>query len=150
MKIILLTVLATATFTVGAAQSSDDRVSKIASGIRKGVTSATKLLPATGYPDGLAGFVRANDLVVTYTEGSCSIAKTGVCQIDAYVTRAGYKRHRAGDPGAFCGALLRWESPEKNLKTWTPSSGLAQLVAAGGEQLALQTIDDKDRSFCSR
>jgi hypothetical protein len=150
MRALLAIALVTVSFTASAAQSSDERVSKIAYDIRKGVTKVTKQFSAAGYPDGLAGFIRANDLVVTYTEGSCSVAKKGICQIDTYVTRASYKKHRSGDPGAFCGALLRWEASEKNLKKWTPASALAEQVAVGKEQLALQPIDDKNSSFCNR
>lgn len=150
MKTIIAFTLALATFNVGAAPSSDEQVAKIALGIRKNSEEVTKRFLVGGYADGLAGFMRVNQLVITHVIGYCSSAKASICQIDAYVTRTSYRKHRVGDSGAFCGALLRWESPASDMKRWSPTSGLAANLAAGREQLALELIDDKDRSYCNR
>lgn len=128
-----------------AAPSSDERMAQIIMGLYEGSDAAMRLFPSDGHANGLAGFIKQNRLVFTNSEGSCSRVKPGVCQITAFITRSNYRKHRPD--GAFCGAMVTWESPEKNLKKWTPTNGLANHIASN-DSWALVMIDDKDKSYC--
>lgn len=130
------------------AASSDDKMSKLILGMRSMSASSTSQLPAISYQQGLAGFLKANQLVITHAEGNCSFVKPGVCQLTAYMTRQSYPKHRPNDKGAFCGSMATWESPEKSIKKWTPTNGLAQHIANGDNAFALLMIDEKNSSFC--
>ena len=147
MKKLLFALLVAVSVNAIAADTPDDKAEKISNALKRNSAPA-KLFPVSGNAGGISGFIRANHLVITNSEGTCGVAKNGVCQIDAYVTRASYKKHRTGDVGAFCGQLLRWESPQENLKSWEPTSGLSRLLQSGQIDSALQSIDEKDRSFC--
>lgn len=135
---------------VALATTIDERADNVANAIRKGTSSVTKYFPAAGYANGFAGFVKENRLVITHSESMCNLYKNGYCQIDSYITRSEYKKHRDGDAMDFCGVLLRWEAPENDLKKWLAVSGLAMHIAEGRVQFALQIIDDKNTDYCNR
>ena len=109
----------------------------------------TTAIPAPGYQGGLAGFLKRHNLVITRSESSCD-SKPGVCQVTAYITRAEYPKHRAGDTGAFCGQMALWETPKNNRKAWSAVSGLAAWITTGNAEMALEMIDSKNRSYCLR
>jgi hypothetical protein len=148
MKSITAIIFSFASFIASAGTVHDQKIDKMVSDIYKGKANVIKSFPAYGYSDGLAGFIKSNQLVITQVDGTCSFVKNGMCQIDAYITRRIFKRHRSDDAGAFCGALLKWESPENDMKNWTPTSGLSQTIASEKIAFALSMIDDKNQSYC--
>lgn len=101
--------------------------------------AATKSVP------GLSAILKSEQLVMTHTESSCN---NGKCLATAYITRASFPKHRPGDTGAFCGAMASWQASEKGNRRWEPSSGLASWISQGNSAVALQIIDDKNRTFC--
>lgn len=101
--------------------------------------AATKDVP------GLGAILRSEQLVMTRTESSCN---NGKCLATAYITRATFPKHRPGDTGAFCGAMASWQASEKGKRRWEPASGLASWVSQGNYAVAMQIIDDKNRTFC--
>ena len=101
--------------------------------------AATKNVP------GLSAILKSEQLVMTHTESSCN---NGKCLATAYITRASFPKHRPGDTGAFCGAMASWQASEKGNRRWEPTSGLASWISQGNSAVALQIIDDKNRTFC--
>ena len=107
-----------------------------------------KEFPASGYFDGLAGFLKANRLVVTSSDSSCELEKPGICRAIAYITRNEYPKHRPNEAGSFCGKVAFWESPKMKNKKWTPVNGLSSRISEGNATVALWGIDEKNESFC--
>lgn len=101
--------------------------------------AATKDIP------GLSAILKNEQLVMTRTESSCN---NGKCLAVAYITHTSFPKHRPGDAGAFCGAMASWQASEKGKRRWEPTSGLASWISQGNSAVALQIIDDKNRTFC--
>lgn len=150
MKYLTFAALIMMASNIAIATTNDERAENVANAIRKGNSALTKHFPAAGYADGFADFVKENRLVITHSESMCNLNKNGYCQIDSYITRSEYKKHRDADAMDFCGVLLSWESPENDLKKWRAVSGLAMNIAEGRVQFALQIIDDKNTDYCNR
>lgn len=100
---------------------------------------ATKDVP------GLSAILKNEQLVMTRTESSCN---NGKCLATAYITRASFPKHRPGDTDAFCGAIASWQASEKGKRRWEPTNGLASWISQGNSAVAMEIIDDKNRTFC--
>lgn len=94
---------------------------------------------------GLSAILKNEQLVMTQSESSCN---NGKCLATAYLTRASFPKHRPGDTDAFCGAMASWQASEKGKRRWEPTNGLASSISQGNSAVAVEIIDDKNRTFC--
>lgn len=101
------------------------------------------------FKNGVGNFIQENNLVFTQIDGpSCDYPTAEKCNVTMFVTRKEFKKYRSDMPDAFCGAILSYESSKKTMDHWLPTRPLAEALAEGRTQDAINKIDYENDRYC--